>query len=244
MAYDLLAICRREDVEMICKVGCSVLILASALLAQQVVMPGTLASSAGPESDDGNASSPSFTPSSTSSSDARRPITAQGRIDWVVKGTIGPESLTAGLFSAGWGTLFNQPKTYGPHWEGFEDRYGMRLSGLAVSNTMEAGFGALWGEDPRYRRDAGAPFMNRLGHAAKMTFLADDRDGSVQLAYARFIAIPGSNFLSNTWRAPGDDTAGNAAVRIGLGFFGRWGSNTFEEFWPDVKQKLFHHGSR
>jgi len=243
MAYHLLSIFPLGDVEMICKVSCSIFLLASAVLAQPALMPGTLASAVGGESD-GNASRPSFNPPSSSSSDARQPITAQERIDWVVRGTIGPESLGAGLFSAGWGTLFDQPRTYGPHWEGFGDRYGMRLSGLAVSNTMEAGFGALWGEDPRYRRDAGAPFLSRLGHTAKMTFLADNRDGSVKLAYARFIAIPGSNFVSNAWRAPGDDAAGNAAVRVGLGFFGRWGGNTFEEFWPDVKHKMFHRASR
>jgi hypothetical protein len=229
-----------EDAEMICKVGGSIFLLASVVLAQQQLTPGTLASALGPDSDT-EASSPSFNAASSSSSDARRPITAQERINWAVKGTIGLESLAAGLFSAGWGTEFNQPKTYGPHWEGFGDRYGMRLSGLALSNTMEAGFGAIWGEDPRYHRDAGAPFMSRLGHTAKMTFMDEYRDGSVRLAYARFIAIPGSNFVSNAWRAPGDDTAGNAAVRIGLGFFGRWGSNTFDEFWPDVRQKLFHH---
>ena len=59
-------------------------------------------------------------------------------------------------------------------------------------------------------------------------------------AYARFIAIPGSNFLSNTWRVSGDDTAGSACIRTGLGFAGRFGSNAFDEFWPDVKQKVFH----
>jgi hypothetical protein len=223
---------------MIYKLGGSVFLLASVLLAQHNLMPGTMASTVGPDSD-GEASSIPFNAGSSSSSDARRPITVQERINWVVKGTIGPESLAAGLFSAGWGTEFNQPKTYGPHWEGFGDRYGMRLSGLALSNTMEAGFGAIWGEDPRYVRDAGAPFAHRLGHAAKMTFMAENRDGRDRLAYARFIAIPGSNFISNSWRAPGDDNAGNAAVRIGLGFFGRWGSNTFEEFWPDVKHKVF-----
>ena len=225
---------------MICKASCSIFLLASAVLAQHTVMPGTVASSVAPDSD-GEASSSSFNPAASSSSDERRPITAQERINWVVRGTIGPETLAAGLFSAGWGTLFNQPKTYGPHWAGFGDRYGMRLSGLALSNTMEAGLGAIWGEDPRYRRDAGAPFMNRIGHAAKMTFLAENRDGQVKLAYARFIAIPGSNFISNAWRAPGDDAAGNAAVRVGLGFFGRFGGNTFDEFWPDVKHKLFRH---
>jgi len=241
---------------MIYKLSCSILLLASSVLAQHQLMPGTLASNVAPDlgaatdpgvapgpnaNADPNASTSPFNAANSSSSDARPPITAKDRIDWVVKGTIGPDSLVAGLFSAGWGTLFNQPKTYGPHWEGFGDRYGMRLSGLALSNSMEGGLGAIWGEDPRYMRDAGAPFMHRLGHAAKMTFMAQNRDGGVTIAYARLIAIPGSNFISNSWRAPGDDTAGNAAVRIGLGFFGRFGSNTFDEFWPDVHKKVFHH---
>jgi hypothetical protein len=214
------------------KLSCSIFLLASAAVAQ-TIMPGTLASSVVPDSAGGASSS-------SSSSDARQPITARGRIDWVVKGTIGPESLGAGLFSAGWGTLFNSPKTYGPHWEGFGDRYGMRLSGIAASNSVEAGLGAIWGEDPRYNRDEGAPFSHRLGHAAKMTFMAQDRDGNLMPAYARLIAVPGTNFLSNTWRAPGDDTANRAAIRTGLGFLGRFGGNTFDEFWPDVHRKLFH----
>lgn len=205
----------------------------------QTLMPGTLASAVAPDSTV-EASSSAYNAASTSSSDARQPITARERINWVVRGTIGPESLGAGLFSAGWGTLFNRPRTYGPHWEGFGDRYGMRLSGIATSNTMEAGLGAIWGEDPRYNRDESAPFSHRIGHAAKMTFLAQNRDGSVMPAYARLIAIPGTNFLSNTWRAPGDDTTDCAAVRTGLGFLSRFGSNTFDEFWPDVQRKLFH----
>jgi hypothetical protein len=223
---------------MIYKVSCSIFLLASLAMAQKL-MPGTLASAVGPESDS-EASSSAFNTTSSSSSDTRQPISAKQRIDWAVRGTIGPESLIAGLFSAGWGTEFNQPKTYGPHWEGFGDRYGMRQTGIAVSNTMEAGLGAIWGEDPRYWRDAEAPFAHRLGHAAKMTFMAQNRDGGVMPAYARLMAIPGSNFLSNTWRATGDDTAGNAAVRTGLGFLSRFGSNTFNEFWPDVHRKLFH----
>lgn len=221
---------------MISKVTCSVLMTAAVAMAQQV-MPGTVATTAVPAPADASSFNPS---TSTSSSVARRPITAKDRIDWVVRSTIGPESLVAGLFSAGWGTLFNHPHTYGPHWEGFADRYGMRLSGLALSNTMEAGLGAIWGEDLRYRRDPEAPFVDRLGHAAKMTFFADYNDGKQRLAYARFAAISGSNFISNAWRAPGDDSAGNAAVRIGLGFFGRFGANTFDEFWPDVQHKIFH----
>jgi len=218
---------------MISRVSCSILLLASVVMAQKV-MPGTVASAAAPDS--------GFDAATSSSSDAPRPISAQQRIQWIVKGTIGPEALAGEVFGAGWGTLFNSPKTYGTHWQGFGDRLGMSVAGNAVSNTMEAGLGAIWGEDPRYIRDGGASFGHRIGHAAKMTFMAQDRDGKLTLAYARFIAIPGSNFLSNAWRPTGDDSADRAAIRTGFGFLGRFGNNTFDEFWPDFKQKLFHHG--
>jgi hypothetical protein len=224
---------------MIYKAGCSILLLASAAMAQQL-MPGTLASTVAPDSEAAPSSSSS---TASSSSDARQPISGKERTQWVVKTTVGPEGLAGELFGAGWDTLLNSaPKEYGTHWQGFGDRLGMSVAGNAVSNTMEAGFGAVWGEDPRYLREPYASFGHRLRHAAKMTFLAENRDGKEMPAYARFIAIPGSNFMSNAWRAPGDDTANRAAIRTGLGFLDRFGSNVFDEFWPDVKQKLFHRG--
>ena len=238
MAHNLLYLPLLGEAEMIYKLGCSALLLASAVLAQQTLLPGTLASAVVPDTEETTASS--FNGASSSSSDARRPITGKERIDWVVKGTIGPEGIAGELLGAGWGTLFNSPKVYGTHWQGFGDRFGMGVAGNAVSNTLEAGFGAIWGEDPRYVRDPEAPFMHRVGHAAKMTFMSQDRDGKPMLAYARFIAIPGSNFASNAWRPTGDDTADRAMIRTGLGFLGRFGNNTFDEFWPDFKQKLFH----
>jgi hypothetical protein len=192
---------------------------------------------------DSEAAPSSSSSAASSSSDARQPISGKERTQWVVKTTVGPEGLAGELFGAGWDTLLNSaPKEYGTHWQGFGDRLGMSVAGNAVSNTMEAGFGAVWGEDPRYLREPYASFGHRLRHAAKMTFLAENRDGKEMPAYARFIAIPGSNFMSNAWRAPGDDTANRAAIRTGLGFLDRFGSNVFDEFWPDVKQKLFHRG--
>ena len=174
-----------------------------------------------------------------SSSDTPSPLTARERVRWVVASSVGPASLAAGLFSAGWGTLFNVPREYGPHWQGYGERYGMRLTGIATSNVMEAGLGAIWGEDPRYVRAAGAPFGSRIGHIIKMTFLAHNRDGKTMPAYARYIAVPGHNFLSNTWRADSEATVSRASLRIGLGFLGRMGGNAFEEFRPDLRQRFF-----
>jgi len=216
------------------------LMLASAALAQtalsQTVIPETLASAVLPIS--GISAASTFAAASSSSSDASGPITGHERLQWAIGNTIGQAGLASGLFSAGWDTLFNVPKVYGTHGQGFGARFGMRLTSRAVSNAMEAGLGKLWGEDPRYTGDPGAPFRSRVAHAVKMTFMAQNREGGVMPAYARLIALPGSSFLSNSWRADSDATLTRASIGTGLKFLGRLGSNTFKEFRPDVQQKL------
>ena len=184
------------------------------------------------------AAAPLVSAQSTLSTQSYEPITAKQRVDWVVLSTIGPESLAGGVISAGWGTLFNKPSDYGTHWEGFGKRYGMRLTGVSVSNAMEAGIGAVWGEDPRYVRSESESFGGRVGHVVKRTFLAQNRQGHLMPAYARYIAIPANNFISNAWRADSEATVGNAGVRTLLGFLGRMSGNAFQEFWPDVRHRL------
>ncbi|MGH9648411.1 MAG: hypothetical protein ACRD4E_16525, partial [Bryobacteraceae bacterium] len=167
-----------------------------------------------------------------------RQITGSQRVSWFVESTIGRDSLIGGVISSAWGTMLNSPSEYGPHWDGFAKRYGMRLTGVSTGNAMEAGIGALWGEDPRYFREPHAPFKSRVGHIVKMTFLAEGHDGRAMPAYARYIAIPGNNFLSNTWRADSEANVSAAVTRTFTGFLGRMAGNAFDEFWPDVKQRL------
>ncbi len=170
------------------------------------------------------------------------PITASERFNWFVHSTIGPASLVGGVLSAGVGTLRDRPQEYNTHWEGFGQRYGMQMTGIAASNAMEASIGAIWGEDPRYYRDgADKPFRRRVGHVVKWTFVAPGKDGALHPAYARYIAVAGSNFLSNTWREPSEADTSHAIERTGMGILVKVASNTWDEFWPDVKQKMFHH---
>jgi hypothetical protein len=117
----------------------------------------------------------------------------------------------------------------------------MRLTGVATSNAIEAGLGAIWGEDPRYyRAGSDVHFGARVGHVVKWTFVASNQNGTVQPAYARYIAITGNNFLSNTWREQSEADTTHALVRVGLGVLAKMAGNAFDEFWPDAKQKLLH----
>jgi hypothetical protein len=67
-----------------------------------------------------------------------------------------------------------------------------------------------------------------------LTFKAYRTDGDRHLAYARYAADVGNNFLSNTWRVPSASDWQHALLRSGYGIGGRALSNTFQEFWPDV----------
>jgi hypothetical protein len=171
-------------------------------------------------------------------------VTPMQRLGWFDRKTFGVQNLGGALPIAAWLTWRDQPRESGPHWRGFAERYGVSVSTTALSNAMEAGLGAIWGEDPRYFRDrAGAPFKSRLGRVVKWTVVAPDRSGELRPAYARFIAISSSSFISNGWREPSDTDAERSLSRIGFGLLGRMGSNAFDEFWPDIKRTLFHHGA-
>ena len=168
-----------------------------------------------------------------------KPITGAERGKWFLESTIGPESLLgAGPVSAGWGTLFNSPEEYGPHWEGFGKRYAMRMTGVSTGNAIEVALGAAWGEDPRYFPSQDRAFGARVKHVIKTTFTAPDRNGHWRPAYARYAANVGNNFLSNLWRAESEASSKDALWRCLWGITGRMGGNAFAEVWPDVKKML------
>jgi len=168
------------------------------------------------------------------------PIAPRQRLQWAISATFAPQGLLAGVITSGVGTARNKPHEDGTGWSGFGQRYGTRLSGIITSNVMEAGVGTLWGEDPRYLGVRDKPFGQRVKNVMWQTVMARRADGQFEPAYARYIAISGSNFLSNTWRPDSEANTSSALIRTGEGFVGRMCSNAFEEFWPDVSHYLFH----
>jgi hypothetical protein len=185
------------------------------------------------------ASDTSKVPQGTTSPDYQ-PITKSGRTHWLVKSVVGPDSLAAGVVSAGWGTAFNNPPEYGSHFSGFAQRYGMRFPEVVMGNAIEAGLGAVWEEDPRYDRSGQGPLWQRLRHAATLTVLAHRGERTVAPAYARYAGIVGENLIAKGWRPDSESSINFALGQCALGFVGRFASNVFGEFWPDVHNKMRH----
>jgi hypothetical protein len=169
-----------------------------------------------------------------------QPATAADKLRWFTSSTVSPSRLfIVGPISSAWGTLRDVPSEYGTHWDGFGKRNGMRLTGVATGNLIEATLGSAWGEDPRYFRSGQSGFGRRAKYVVKTTFLAPNRSGQWRPAYARYVGNVGNNFLSNTWRADSEADASHAVIRCVWGVLGRMSSDAFAEFWPDIKRKVF-----
>lgn len=166
------------------------------------------------------------------------PISPSERLTWFANSMVGPKTLAAGVVGSAWATAWNSPKEYGPHWDGFSKRYGMRLTAVATGNAIEASLGTLWGEDPRYFPSTERRSLTRLRHAAVMVFMARRDNGHNAPAFARYAGIVGNNIISNTWRVPSETGVSDALTRSALELAGKFAANFFDEFWPDINRKL------
>ncbi len=167
------------------------------------------------------------------------PITPRQSLRWFVTNTAGPQTLAGGFFESAFGTALNRPSEYGPHWGGFADRYGMRMTRVAAGNAIEAGVGRILHEDPRYFCVPGRPLKARIGNVIKLTFAVRAGDNSFRPALSRSMAIFGNNFLPDTWRVHSEANTRDALLRTSEGFAGRMAANAFEEFWPDIIRLVF-----
>lgn len=171
------------------------------------------------------------------------PITGLERLQWFFQKSFGPKHMASGLFIAAFETARDNPREYRATWAGFGERFASWEAAITIRNAMEAGIGEFSGEDPRYFRNAELPFRRRIGNVVKQTFLARRRDGSYDLAYARYTAFTATNFISNAWRPDSESDTQHSLSRIGWAFLGRMAANASHEFWPDAKQHIFHRGN-
>lgn len=167
------------------------------------------------------------------------PITPSQRVGYIVDGTIGLRSAcVVGVMGAGFQTGVNTPPEWGQSWTGFGKRYLEREADVAISNSIEAGLGALWGEEPRYIRSGRRGIGGRARYAIQTAFTAQRRDGTLHPAWGRYAGNVVNNVIENAWLPPSATTPGQTVLRSALGMLTRIGGNAFEEFWPDIKRRL------
>jgi hypothetical protein len=171
---------------------------------------------------------------------ADQPMTGAQRIHWIVDGTIGLKSLTVvGPIGTAWQTAWNQPDEWGRTWSGVGKRYLEREADVGISNTIEAGLGAIWGERADYIRSGRKGFRPRLKYALKTVFLAYRPDGRLAPAWGRYAGNTVNNLIENTWLPPSATTWQQTTWRSAAGFGTRAIGNVWEEFQPEIMRIVF-----
>jgi hypothetical protein len=166
-----------------------------------------------------------------------KPITPAQRRDWMVDGIVGPKTLGMAVGSATFRTATNSPKEWTGS-SGFAKRMGVYEAHVAMSKSIEAGLGSLWNEDPRSIRSRRQGFWPRLGFAMTTVVMAPRADGHFAPAWGRISGNVGASVIENAWLPDRKTTASRTAMRVADGLLGRFLSNLWTEFGPDVRKKF------
>jgi hypothetical protein len=181
--------------------------------------------------------SPNQTESLAQPVEAYAPLTLKQKYLYSLDRVAGPSRLIGFAAHAGLDQLWKKPEQWGSEPESFGYRIASNFGDHLLKETIGFGVRAADGEDPRYFRSGHGGGLKRTAYAIGHTFWVHKDDGSMMPAYSLFVADCVTPALDQLWR-PGPFT-GLREVRAGtLGMAGNVLMNVWQEFWPDVRQKL------
>lgn len=153
-----------------------------------------------------------------------------------------PLVLLSGAF-AGLSQLTNSDPSFGQGLKGYAHRLATNYADQAMGNIFTEGlFPVLLHQDPRYFRKATGKKWSRAGYAVTRVFICDSDSGHKQFNYSEWLgnasAVAISNFYYPDNRTAADN-AGKLLEQVGTDAL----SQVLKEFWPDIKQHVFHRGN-
>jgi len=174
------------------------------------------------------------------SAPAIAPLDWQGKLLFHAESAYGPWSVAGIAAYAGFLQEINSPKEWGQGAGAYEERFASTLGWAGIHGVLAFSLDSTLHEDPRYYRSRSTGFWRRSAHALRGTLLTRTDAGGETVSAWRIGSAYGAAYLSNLWYPARLDTPRqgfiDGSVTLGFGF----ASNLGTEFWPDIKNKLFH----
>ena len=166
-------------------------------------------------------------------------ITAKEKLTIAVRDSFDPYAFPVAGFFAGIAQAEDEYPSWGQGTAGFEKRYFGALADQTVSNMMsEAVFPILLHQDPRFLRLGRGGILHRMGYAASRIFITRGDGGDSQFNASEFGGNAVMAIGSNLYTPRQDRSVGGTASKWGIQLGIDMVFNVFQEFWPDIKQKL------
>jgi hypothetical protein len=134
----------------------------------------------------------------------------------------------------------NFPTQWGRSYSGFGKRVASQYGQFVLSELIEGGVQAIHKEDPRYFRLGKGGFVHRLKYSVVSTFWVPKPGGGHTFAYSVPAGVYGSWAIATRWSPPDLQTPFKIVQWGSVGMGVKVSANSFREFWPDIKAKVFH----
>jgi hypothetical protein len=147
------------------------------------------------------------------------------------------------IFDAEIGNLRNADPKYGSNAEAFGKRVGASALRQASTRVLTDGLlPIVFREDPRYYRQAYGSYESRTLHALRRVVITQSDSGHRTFNYSDILGRGIGSALTQTYYPQPSVRPGVVMSTWGFSILAVGGGNLFEEFWPDIHQKLFSRG--
>ena len=169
------------------------------------------------------------------------PLTPKEKFHLFSKSAFDPVELGIVGLQAGISQKEDEFSGYGQGAQGFGKRYGASLAD-EVSSSFWSNF--FWAttlkEDPRYFRLGHGPFLRRLGYSLAQAVVCRTDAGNRSFSWSNALGALTSGGLSNAYYPESDRGFGLTMSRAGIALMYGAVGGLPDEFWPDIRKKLFH----
>jgi hypothetical protein len=157
--------------------------------------------------------------------------------------TVDPFTILSGAAGAALSQADNDNPKYGRGGGPYAERFGAAVADITTQNFFsDAVLSSLLHEDPRYfRRGPQYRFWYRLGYSVSRMVVTKTDAGKRTFNFANIGGMALGIGLSNAYYPDSSVSGHEVAARFGTSLVASALSNILPEFWPDMKQKLFHH---
>jgi hypothetical protein len=169
------------------------------------------------------------------------PLYTRDKLEFWLHEQVNPISLLPAFVSAGYGQVTGTDPKYGSDSAAFGERLGAAALRQASMRFFSDSFlPAVTHEDPRYFRKAYGSIVHRGLYAAERVVVDQRDDGSRGFNYSDTLGRGMASALTMTYYPEPSVRPGVVFRTWGVSLAGAAGNNLFLEFWPDIRDKLFH----
>jgi hypothetical protein len=174
--------------------------------------------------------------------DSHAPLSNREKMLFWLHEEVSPVGWTSEVITTGYSQLLDSDPKYGSDSAAFGERLGAAtIRDASMRFFSDSLMPVLTHEDPRYYRMAHGSIKTRGLFAARQAFVAHRDNGTTGINYSDIVGHLMASALTPAYYPAPSANGRVVALTWVYSLAGDAGGNLFLEFWPDLREAIFHH---